>query len=133
MDTQLLIKATIDTILMSIISVFCLCYCLPIGVLLNITSKKGIKPNRIINLILGIFVNIMRSIPRLLLIVILIPLTNIVFGKGSWSGNWYSMVIPLIFASFAFVARMVEQSLSEIDNGIIEASKSLGANNWQIV
>ena len=77
--------------------------------------------------------NIFRSIPCLLLIIILIPITNVIFGKGSWSGNWYSMIVPLVFASFAFIARMVEQSLMEVNGGVIEAAKSLGASNGQII
>ena len=106
---------------------------LPIGVLLYLTSKKGLKPNLIINTILGTVVNIFRSIPCLLLIIILIPVTNLFFGTGSWSGNWYSMVVPLVFASFAFIARMVEQSLTEVNGGVIEAAKSLGASSLQII
>lgn len=123
-----------DTLLMTTISTL-IAYVLglPIGVLLYVTSKKGLKPNPIINTILGTIVNIFRSIPCLILIIILIPLTNFVFGKGSWSGNWYSMIVPLVFASFAFIARMVEQSLSEVNLGVIEAAKSLGASNWQII
>ena len=60
---------------------------LPLGVILNITSKKGIKPNKVINLILGTIINILRSIPCVLLIVIFIPITEVFFGKGSWSGR----------------------------------------------
>ena len=77
--------------------------------------------------------NILRSIPCLLLIIILIPLSNVILGKGQWSGHWYSMIIPLVFTSFAFVARMVEQALNEVDAGEIEAIKSLGASNWQLI
>jgi len=106
---------------------------LPLGILLNVTSKKGLRPCPWINLIIGTIVNILRSIPCLLLIIILIPVTNFFFGKGSWSGNWYSMVIPLVFTSFAFIARMVEQSLSEVSVGKVEAIKSLGATDLQIV
>ncbi|NLB48633.1 MAG: ABC transporter permease subunit [Erysipelotrichia bacterium] len=134
MTVELLLHATIETLLMSFISLlFAYLLGLPLGILLNMTSKKGIRPNQTLNLIIGTIVNILRSIPCLLLIIILIPLTNIVFGRGSWSGNWYSMIIPLVVASFAFVARMVEQSLSEIDSSVIEASRSLGANDWQII
>lgn len=134
MTVELLIRATIDTLLMSFISLFLAYFLgLPLGILLNITSKKGLRPNKAINLLFGTIVNILRSIPCLLLIIILIPLTNIIFGRGSWSGNWYSMIIPLVIASFAFVARMVEQSLEEIDISVIEASRSLGANDWQII
>ena len=102
-------------------------------IILYNSSKKGLKPNKIINTILGTIVNIFRSIPCLLLIIIFIPVTNVIFGKGSWSGNWYSMIVPLVAASFAFIARMVEQSLTEVPYGVVEASKSLGASNLQIV
>ena len=134
MNWNNILEAFKDTLLMTSIStIIAYVLGLPIGVLLYITSKKGLKPNPIINTILGTIVNIFRSIPCLILIIILIPLTNFVFGKGSWSGNWYSMIVPLVFASFAFIARMVEQSLSEVNLGVIEAAKSLGASNWQII
>jgi len=134
MNLENLFSALLETLLMTGISTI-LAYLigLPIGVLLNITSKKGIKPNKVVNSILGTVVNILRSIPCLLLIIILIPLSNIILGKGEWSGHWYSMIIPLVFTSFAFVARMVEQALNEVDAGEIEAIKSLGASNWQLI
>lgn len=129
-----ILEAVYSTLLMTTIStVIAYVIGLPIGVLLYVTSKKGLIPNKIVNSILGTIVNIFRSIPCLLLIIILIPITNLFFGKGSWSGNWYSMVVPLVFASFAFIARMVEQSLAEVNGGVIEAAKSLGASNWQII
>ena len=129
-----LLQAIRDTLLMTTIStVIAYIIGLPIGVLLYMTSKKGLKPNKILNSIIGVIVNIFRSIPCLLLIIILIPITNVIFGKGSWSGNWYSMIVPLVAASFAFIARMVEQSLAEVPYGVIEASKSLGASTSQIV
>lgn len=129
-----ILEALYSTILMTVISTL-VAYIIgmPIGILLFNTSKKGLTPNKIINSIIGTIVNIFRSIPCLLLIIILIPITNVIFGKGSWSGNWYSMVVPLVFASFAFIARMVEQSLSEVNGNVIEASKSLGASNFQII
>ena len=134
MNLESLFSALLETLLMTGISTL-LAYLigLPIGVLLNITSKKGIKPNKVINSIVGTIVNILRSIPCLLLIIILIPLSNILLGKGEWSGHWYSMIIPLVFTSFAFVARMVEQALNEVDAGEVEAIKSLGASNWQLI
>lgn len=129
-----LLVAAKDTLLMTCIStIIAYILGLPLGVLLYTTSKKGLRPNKGVNLILGTIVNIFRSIPCLLLIIVLIPLTNVIFGKGSWSGNWYSMIVPLVFASFAFIARMVEQSLTEVDGGVIEAAKSLGASNFQII
>ena len=129
-----LLEALKDTILMTCIStIIAYIIGLPLGVLLYATSKKGLIPNTIINSIVGTLVNIFRSIPCLLLINVLIPITNIFFGKGSWSGNWYSMIVPLVFASFAFIARMVEQSLAEVNTGVIEAARSLGATNFQII
>ena len=134
MNWENILEATYKTLLMTGIStIIAFIIGLPIGVLLYLTSKKGLKPNLIINTILGTVVNIFRSIPCLLLIIILIPVTNLFFGTGSWSGNWYSMVVPLVFASFAFIARMVEQSLTEVNGGVIEAAKSLGASSWQII
>ena len=129
-----LLEATLDTLLMTTIStIFAYIIGLPIGILLYMTSKKGLIPNTGVNVVLGTIVNIFRSIPCLLLIIVLIPLTNIIFGKGSWSGNWYSMIVPLVFASFAFIARMVEQSLTEVNSGVIEAARSLGASDFQII
>lgn len=129
-----IIKAALDTLLMTSIStLFAYLIGLPVGVLLYVTSKKGLKPNSTLNMVVGTIVNIFRSIPCLLLIIILIPVTNLIIGKGEWSGSWYSMVIPLIVASFGFVSRMVEQSLTEVNSGVIEAAKSLGASNWQII
>lgn len=127
-----ILKATGETILMTLIGTF-FSYIigLPLGILLNITSKNGIKPNKWINLFIGIFVNIMRSIPCLLLIVILMPLTRMVFNKAT--GYWYTMIIPILFASFGFVSRLVESSLNEVDSGVIEASKSMGASTFQII
>ena len=129
-----ILEAIYSTLLMTTIST-AIAYVigLPIGIVLFITSKKGLVPNKVINSIVGTIVNIFRSIPCLLLIIVLIPLTNVLFGKGSWSGNWYSMIVPLVFASFGFIARMVEQSLVEVNGGVIEAAKSLGASNWQII
>ena len=121
-----------ETLLMTGISVV-LAYLvgLPLGLLLYATGKNGLIKNKVLNNIIGGIVNILRSIPCLLLIVLLMPLTRLVLRFGT--GHWYSIIIPLFFASFPFVARLVEQSLSEVDAGTIEASKSLGASNFQIM
>lgn len=104
---------------------------LPLGVLLNVTSKKGIKPCRWLNFILSLFVNILRSIPCLIVVVLTMPAVRAVFGIGT--GEWYTIIIPLTVTSFGFVARMVEQSLSEVDKGKIEAVQSLGGTKMQII
>ena len=126
------LKAFYETVLMTIISTS-LAYLvgLPLGVLLNVTSKNGLRPNKFINTSLGIIVNFLRSIPCLILTVILIPLNRSIFGTAS--GSFYTMIIPLFFSSFAYVSRIVEQSLNEVDNGEIEAIRSLGASDFFII
>lgn len=125
-------QAFLYTFLMTIISTT-LAYLvgLPLGVLLNVTSKNGLKPNKILNTILGVIVNFLRSIPCLILTVILIPLNRAIFSSAS--GEWYTMIIPLFFSSFAYVSRIVEQSLADVDSGEIEAIKSLGASDFFII
>ncbi len=104
---------------------------LPLGILLNITSNKGITPNKWLNAILSLLVNILRSIPCLIIVVLMLPTVRLVFGRGT--GDWYTIIIPLFVTSFGFVARMVEQSLAEVDKGKVEAIKSLGGTNLQII
>lgn len=132
MNFETLLIPTLETILMTIISTL-LAYIVgvPLGVILSITSKNGLKENKWINLPLGLFVNIMRSVPCLLLMIILLPLTRSIFLKGT--GAWYTMIIPLFFASFGFVARIVEESLNEVDSGVIEMARSMGASTTQII
>ena len=126
------LKITLETLGMTIISTL-LAYLigLPLGIILKITSKNGLRPNRPVNLVLGIIVNFLRSVPCLILTVILLPLNRALLGRGT--GQWYTMIIPLFFSTFAFVARSVEQSLQDVDNGAIEAVKSLGASPFQII
>lgn len=104
---------------------------LPLGVLLNVTSQKGLKPCRWLNFVLSLFVNILRSIPCLIVVVLLMPAVRAILGKGT--GEWYTIIIPLFVTSFGFVARMVEQSLAEVDKGKVEAVQSLGGTNFQII
>ena len=104
---------------------------LPLGVLLNVTSKGGLHPNRPVNLILGVIVNFLRSVPCLILTVVLLNFTRAIFGRGT--GRWYTMIIPLFFSSFAYVARIVEQSLADVPYGEIEAVRSMGASDFSIM
>ncbi|MCR5490691.1 MAG: ABC transporter permease [Bacilli bacterium] len=104
---------------------------LPLGVLLYSTGKKGLHPNKWINGVAGFVTNVLRSVPCLLLIIILIPLTRGVFGRAT--GEWYTMIIPLFVAAFAYVGRVVESSFNEVDPGVIEASRSMGASTMQII
>lgn len=125
-------KAFLDTTLMTIIStVLAYLVGLPLGVLLTVTDRNGLHPNRIINNIFGLIVNFLRSVPCLIITVILIPLNRAIFGKGT--GEWYTMLIPLFFSSFAYVARIVDQSLKEVPQGSIEAVRSMGGSDKDII
>ena len=121
-----------ETLLMTLCSTL-LAYLvgLPLGIILQITSKNGIAKNKVLNTILGFIVNILRSVPCLILIIILVPFTRLVFGRAT--GEWYVLIIPLFVASFAFIARVVETSLNEVNTGVIEVAKSLGASKFQII
>lgn len=104
---------------------------LPLGVLLVITRKNGILPAPTFHAVLGVVVNFLRSIPFIILMAMLIPVTRAVMGKGM--GNPNAVVFPLIISAFPYIARMVEGSLDEVDHGIIEAAQSMGSTTWQIV
>jgi D-methionine transport system permease protein len=124
--------ATYETILMTLITTLAAYLVgIPLGVLFYATRKNGLRPNKPVNLVIGVLVNILRSVPCMLLIILLLPLTRAVFKQGS--GHWYTMLIPLFFASFPFVSRLVEQSFSEVPTAEIEAVRSMGASNWKII
>ena len=131
-DWGLVLESTKETILITFISTF-LAYLvgLPLGVILNATSSKGVHPNRIINSVLSIIANVLRSIPCLIIVVLAMPISRAIFDRAT--GKWYTMIIPLFLTSFAYVARVVEQSLSEVDSGKFEAIRSLGASNSQLI
>jgi len=103
---------------------------LPLGILLSITDKDGIKPIGPLNWLLGIFVNVMRAVPFLILAVVVIPITRFIIGT---SLGYRAMTVTLVIAAFAFVARLVENSVKDVDKGVIEASKSMGASTFQII
>lgn len=125
-------KLFVETLLMTLIATGCTYIIgIPLGLILNITSSKGICQNRIVNILLSTIVNILRSIPCLIVVVLMMPMVRSIFGVGT--GRWYTILIPLIFTSIGFVSRMVAQSLRDVDYGKIEAVKSLGATNFQIV
>ena len=97
----------------------------------NVTSKNGLRPNKWINFVVGLIVNVLRSIPCLIIIVLCMPWTRAWFGRGT--GEWYTILIPLTVCAFGFVARMVEQSLQEVPAGELEAIRSLGATDFQLI
>lgn len=103
---------------------------LPLGLMLVVTEEGGIKPNRAVNRVLGIVVNCLRSVPFLILLVAVIPITRVIVGTTIGSA---ATVVPLVIAAAPFVARMVESSVKEVDRGVIEAALSMGASPMQIV
>jgi len=103
---------------------------IPVGVLLYVTDENGICKNKPVNLILGFIVNLLRSIPFIILLVAIIPFTRFVVGTSIGST---ATIVPLVVSAAPFVARMVESSLKEVDGGVIEAAESMGATPWEII
>ena len=103
---------------------------LPLGLTLVVTDKGGIRPMPIVNTVLGVVVNILSSIPFMILAVMITPITRAIVGKAIGTT---AMIVPLTFAAAPYVARMVESSIKEVPFGVIEAAQSMGASPWQIV
>ncbi|HAS97701.1 MAG TPA: ABC transporter permease, partial [Acinetobacter nosocomialis] len=128
---DLLITGTVDTLLMVGASAFiAFLIGLPIAVILVSTSEHGIHPSQKINQSLGWVINITRSVPFLILMVALIPLTRWIVGTSY--GVW-AAVVPLTIAAIPFFARIAEVSLREVDQGLIEAAQAMGCNRKQII
>ena len=128
---ELLVEGVRDTIIMTAVATL-LAYVigLPVGVLLITSAKKGIRPNAPLNTVLGWIVNIVRSVPFIILLVAIIPLTRLIVGT---SLGVPGAIVPLVITAAPFVARVVEQSLAEVDGSLVEAAQSFGASNLQIV
>lgn len=103
---------------------------LPMGVVLCVTGENGICPNRPLNAVLGTIVNIIRSVPFIILLVAVIPVTRFIVGTSLGSS---ATIVPLVIGAAPFVARLVETSLSEVSSGVIEAGRSMGASTWQLI
>ena len=101
-----------------------------IGIILYVTEKDGILENKFLNRLLGIIVNIGRSVPFVILMIAVFPLSKFIVGTTLGSK---AAIVPLTVAAIPFVARMIEACLKEIDKGVIEASISMGASEWQII
>lgn len=120
-----------ETVYMTLISsAFAYLIGLPLGVILNVTDKKGIAPHPKLNSVLGFVVNFFRSIPFIILMVAMLPVAK--FLVGTMIGN-KAVIVMLIVAAAPYVARMVESSLNEVNVGIIEAAQSMGASNFEII
>lgn len=103
---------------------------LPLGIALAVTGKNGIRPNKAVYKILDLIANIVRSIPFLILSILLMPFTRFIIGKSYGST---ATIVPLTIAAIPFIGRMVESSLNEVDGGVIEAAKSMGVSNFGII
>lgn len=128
---MMLVEGTFVTIYMTLVSTL-LAYVLglPMGIALVVTAPGGLRPNRIIYKALDVVVNIVRSIPFLILLILVIPLTRAIVGR---SYGATATIVPLTLAAAPFIARMVESSLLEVDKGVIEAAQSMGAGLWTII
>ncbi|WP_010114847.1 methionine ABC transporter permease [Acinetobacter sp. P8-3-8] len=128
---DLLITGTIDTLIMvGVSALIAFLIGLPLAVVLVNTSEQGIYPSKKINHVLGTVINITRSVPFLILMVALIPLTRWIVGTSY--GVW-AAVVPLSLAATPFFARIAEVSLREVDQGLIEAAQAMGCNRKQII
>ncbi len=131
MNWDLIWQGFLETCMMTAItSVVSYLLGLPLGILLVITRKNGIRPAPTFNAILGAVINFLRSIPFILLIAMLIPVTRAVMGIAIGTA---ASVFPLVVSATPYIARVVEQSFLEVDSGVIEAAKAMGSSTMQII
>ncbi len=127
----LILEGLWDTLYMTIPStVLSYLIGMPLGVLLEITSKEGIRPMPVLQSVLGVTINFLRSIPFIILLVLLFPVTRAVMGRAIGT---QSIIFPLVISAFPYVARMVEGAIREVDHGVIEAAQSMGSTDWQVI
>ena len=128
---SMIIEGVGETLQMTLISTFFgYLFGLPLGITLAVTDKEGLHPNGFVYKILDVITNIFRSIPFLILLILLIPLTRFLVGK---SYGTTATIVPLSIAAIPFIGRMVESSLKEVDAGVIEAARAMGAGNLRII
>lgn len=123
--------ATWQTVYMSFVSAFfALVIGLPLGVILVLTDTGGLRENKRVYHILDAIINVFRSIPILILIIMLFPLSRFIVGRSTGTT---AVIVPLVISAAPFVARIMEQSLNELDPGVIEAAKSMGVSHYTMV
>ncbi len=103
---------------------------LPLGVILSVTRKGGVHPIPVLNTVLGIVINILRSVPFIILLIVVMPFTRTLIGTTLGAK---AVIPPLVISAAPYIARVVESELAEVDYGVIEAAKSMGASDWQII
>lgn len=128
---NMLLEGTAATLYMTLFSTFFgYLIGLPMGIVLAVTDKDGIRPNAVVYRILDFIVNLTRSIPFLILLILVMPLTKLIVGQ---SYGAVATIVPLTIAAAPFIGRMVESSLKEVDKGVIEAAQSMGAGTFTII
>ncbi|MDE6389342.1 MAG: ABC transporter permease [Lachnospiraceae bacterium] len=120
-----------ETLIMTLLStIFGYLLGLPMGIALAVTDAGGIRPNVVVYKILDVIANIVRSIPFLILLMLLMPVTRVIVGKSYGTA---ATVVPLTIAAAPFIGRMIESSINEVDRGVIEAAQSMGASTMTII
>ena len=128
---NMLLEGIRDTLYMTLASTLLgYLFGLPMGILLTVTDRDGIKPNAPVYKVLDVVINMVRSVPFLILLILLIPFTRFLVGKSYGST---ATIVPLVVAAAPYIARMVESSLKEVDPGVIEAARSMGASDFGII
>lgn len=129
--TDMIITGIGQTLYMKILStVVGYVFGLPLGVMLAVFDKDGLRPNKAVYKVLDVISNIIRSIPFLILLILIIPLTRLIVGQSYGSS---ATVVPLVVAAIPFIGRMVESSIKEVDAGVVEAARSMGASDLRII
>lgn len=129
--TIMMLEGIRDTFYMTLVSTFFgYLLGLPLGIALTLTDRGGIRPNRAVYRVLDVIINITRSVPFLILLIVVMPLTKALVGK---SYGATATIVPLTLAAAPLIGRMVESSLKEVDRGVVEAAVSMGANARTIV
>ena len=128
---NMIIQGIGETLYMTLVSTLIgYLFGIPMGVLLAVSDKEGLRPNPVLYKVLDVIANITRSIPFLILLILIQPFTVFVVGKSYGSS---ATIVPLVVAAIPFIGRMVESSLKEVDNGVIEAARSMGASDLRII
>ena len=126
-----LIQASLTTLYMvGVSTLLTVLFGLPLGILLVVSDSKGLSPKPALNKILGVVVNLTRSLPFIILLVVLIPFTRWIAGT---SIGPTAAIVPLTIAAVPFFARVTESALREVPSGLIEAAQAMGSSEWQIV
>jgi D-methionine transport system permease protein len=128
---DLMVEALWETVVMvGASAAIAVAFGLPLALLLHVTAPGGLSPNGLVNRPIGLLVNATRSTPFIILMVAIVPFTRLVAGTSIGTG---AAVVPLALAATAFLARLFENALREVDRGVVEAARAMGASRLQIV